>query len=151
MYLVAIAGLAVTLPAVSIAGPNDRLSPDAPKGTDAGKAGESVPGLKEDVAEAVRQAMAAAQAGGGGAGNEDNLRPFAEVAKGFEKVVTGEGGSYFNLWTKHKDGSMLAEFPRGWEGQKMFFAMTVASGETYAGLQAGDIYVYWKRIDNKKV
>ena len=149
-FLLAIAGLAITLPAISVAGPNDRLSPDAPKGTD-GKAGESVPGLKEDVAEAVRQAMAAAQAGPGGAGNEDNLRPFTEVAKGFEKVVTGEGGSYFNLWTKHKDGSMLAEFPRGWESQKMFFAMTVASGETYAGLQAGDIYVYWRRIDNKMV
>ena len=27
--------------------------------------------------------------------------------------------------------------------------MTVASGQTYAGLQAGDMYVYWKRYDKR--
>ena len=37
---------------------------------------------------------------------------------------------------------MLAELPRGWEGQKQFIAMTVSSGEVYAGLQTGDLYCY---------
>lgn len=146
LALVAVAGFAVTLASMSAAdGPNQRLTPDAPKGAD-----QPAAGTHDDVADAVRQAMAA-QGGGGGGGQEDGMRPFAEVSKGFEKVVSGDGPSYFNLWTKAKDASMLAEFPRGWEGQKMFFAMTVASGETYAGLQAGDIYVYWRRIDNKMV
>ncbi len=86
----------------------------------------------------------------GGGEEGDGLRPFAEVSKGFEKVVsTADGRSFYSIWKKDKDGSMLAELPRGYEGQKHFLAMTVASGETYAGLQAGDMYVYWKRFDNR--
>jgi len=78
------------------------------------------------------------------------FRPFAEVSKGYEKVVsTADGQSYYGLWTKAKDGGMLAELPRGWESQRQFIAMTVASGESYAGLQSGDLYAYWKRIDNR--
>jgi hypothetical protein len=78
------------------------------------------------------------------------FKPFAEVSKGYEKVVsTADGKSYYSLWTKEKDGGMLAELPRGWETQRQFIAMTVASGESYAGLQSGDIYAYWKRHDNR--
>jgi hypothetical protein len=78
------------------------------------------------------------------------FKPFAEVSKGYEKVVsTADGQSYYSLWTKPKDGGMLAELPRGWETQRQFIAMTVSSGESYAGLQTGDIYCYWKRLDNK--
>ena len=66
----------------------------------------------------------------GKAGDEDpasRLRPFAEVSKGYEKVVsTADGQSFFGLWKRDRDGQMLAEFPRGWEGQKHFLAMTVA-------------------------
>jgi hypothetical protein len=89
----------------------------------------------------------------GKAGDDDpasRLKPFAEVSKGYEKVVsTADGVSFFGLWKRDRDGQMIAEFPRGWEGQKHFLAMTVASGEEYAGLQAGDMYVYWKRFDNR--
>jgi hypothetical protein len=78
------------------------------------------------------------------------FKPFAEVSKGYEKVVsTADGQSYYSIWTRAKDGGMLAELPRGWENQKQFIAMTVASGESYAGLQTGDLYVYWKRHDNR--
>mgnify|MGYP001293414684 CR=1 FL=1 len=78
------------------------------------------------------------------------LKSFADVSKDFEKVVsTADGKSFYNLWTRQKDGAMIAELPRGYEGQRHFIAMTVASGETYAGLQAGDRYVYWKRQDNR--
>lgn len=83
---------------------------------------------------------------------KDDFRPWADVSKGFEKVVsTADGQSFYSLWKKDKDGSMLAEMPRGYEGQRHFIAMTVASGEEYAGLQAGDMYVYWKRMDNRLV
>lgn len=81
------------------------------------------------------------------------FKPWAEVSKGFEKVVSTADGkpSFYTLWTKNKDGSMLAELPRGYEGQRHFIALTIASGEEYAGLQFGEMYVYWKRIDNRMV
>ena len=44
---------------------------------------------------------------------------------------------------------MLAELPRDYGHHKYFIALTVASGESYAGLQAGDLYVYWKQFDNR--
>jgi hypothetical protein len=78
------------------------------------------------------------------------FKPFSEVSKGYEKVVsTADGQSYYNLWIRKRDGGMLAELPRGWENHKQFIALTVASGESYAGLQTGDLYVYWKRHDNR--
>ena len=72
-----------------------------------------------------------------------------EVTKGFEKVVSTADGerSYYTVWTREKDGQMLAALPSGFEGKKFFIALTIASGEDYAGLQAGDLYVYWKRYD----
>jgi hypothetical protein len=83
-------------------------------------------------------------------GEAPQFKPFAEVSKGYEKVVsTADGQSYYGLWVRPKDGGMLAELPRGWEGQKQFIAMTVSSGESYAGLQTGDLYAYWKRLDNR--
>ncbi|MFN9992991.1 MAG: zinc-dependent metalloprotease [Phycisphaerales bacterium] len=81
---------------------------------------------------------------------QDDMRPFADVSKGYEKVIsTADGASFYHLWSKSKDGSLLAELPRGYEGQKHFISLTVASGEEYAGLQQGDMYVYWKRQDNR--
>ena len=80
------------------------------------------------------------------------LRPWAEVAKGYEQVVsTADGKSFYSLWVRKRDGAMLAELPQGWEGQKQFFAMTTPTGEDYAGLQSGDLYVYWKRVENRMV
>jgi hypothetical protein len=81
-----------------------------------------------------------------------DLKPFADVSKGYEKVVsTTDGLSFYNLWSKAKDGSLLAELPRGYETQKHFISLTIASGEEYAGLQQGDMYVYWKKMDNRMV
>lgn len=83
--------------------------------------------------------------------NPDGFRPWAEVSKGYERVVsTPDGGeTFYGIWVDRKKNQMLAELPRGFEGQRHFVALTVASGETYAGLQAGDSLVYWKRQDNK--
>lgn len=86
-------------------------------------------------------------------GGEDEgakLKPLAEVAKGYEKVAAADG-SLYTLWSRKRDGSLLAELPRGWENQKYFIAMTMSSGDEYAGLQAGDAYVYWRRVDNRLV
>lgn len=84
-------------------------------------------------------------------GEPPEFRPFAEVSKDFEKVVSTTDGeaSLYTVWKREKDGQMLAELPRGWQNQKHFFAMTVPTGETFAGLQAQDMYVYWKRFDKR--
>ncbi len=83
--------------------------------------------------------------------DESGLKTFEEVSKGYEKVVsTADGkGSLYTLWKKEKDGGLLAEMPSGWESQKQFVAMTIATGETFAGLQSGQLYVYWKKLDNR--
>ncbi|UCC96444.1 MAG: zinc-dependent metalloprotease [Phycisphaerales bacterium] len=77
--------------------------------------------------------------------------PLTEVLKGYEKVVSTTDGarSFYTIWTRRKDSQMLAALPSGYEGKKFFIALTVASGESLAGLQAGDMYVYWKRYDKR--
>jgi hypothetical protein len=84
---------------------------------------------------------------------EDKFPKFDDVAKGFEKVVSTADGeaSLFTIWTRSKDNRMLAEFPRGWDRQKHFIAVTVGGGDVYAGLHVNDLYVYWKRIDKRMV
>ena len=76
---------------------------------------------------------------------KEDFRPFAEVSKDFEKVVSTADGapSLFTIWKREKDGQMLAELPRGWQGQKHFIALTIPTGEIFAGLQAGEMYVDW--------
>ena len=77
--------------------------------------------------------------------------PYASVMKGYEKVVSTADGqaSFYTLWIRKKDGQMLAELPKTYASQKQFIAMTVSSGEQFAGLQAGDMYVYWRRHDKQ--
>jgi hypothetical protein len=76
--------------------------------------------------------------------------PADKVLEGYEKVVTKANiKPMYTLWTRQKDGQMYAELPRGFGQKKYFIATTVASGEDYAGLQAGDIYVYWRQYDKR--
>lgn len=77
--------------------------------------------------------------------------PLDEVIKDYQKVVSTADGaqSFYTVWRRDKDAQMLAALPSGYEGQRFFIAVTVASGEDYAGLQAGDMYVYWKRYDKR--
>ncbi len=75
---------------------------------------------------------------------------FEDVSKDYVKVVsTADGKSLYTLYTREKDGQVLAELPRGFEGKKLFIAYTVAGGDPYAGIQLNDLYAYWKRFDKK--
>ncbi len=75
---------------------------------------------------------------------------WTEVSKDFTKVVsTAEGTSLYGIWIRKKDGQVLAELPAGFAGQKHYIAMTMPTGEMFAGLQSGDRYVYWKRFDKR--
>lgn len=77
--------------------------------------------------------------------------PHAEVLKDYQKVVStvDDKSSLYTIWTREKDGQMYAELPKNFASQRYFIALTVASGERFAGLQAGDMYVYWRQYDNR--
>ena len=112
------------------------------------------PGTTPAPEESIDLAQLAAMAGrGGGApatANGDGLKPWSAVSTGFEKVVsTADGRSFYNLYINRKTNQVLAELPRGYDKQNHFFAMTVAGGEIFAGLQSGDMYTKWRRIGNR--
>lgn len=81
----------------------------------------------------------------------DDFPPFEKVTSGYTQVVSTADGAagMYNIWVREKDGQMLAELPRNFDKKRYFIALTVASGERFAGLQAGDIYVYWRRYGNR--
>jgi len=83
--------------------------------------------------------------------DQPDFPPFAEVSKDYTKVVSTADGaaSLYTLYVREKDGQMLAELPRNFDRQKLFIALTIPTGDQWAGLQAGDMYVYWKRIDKR--
>jgi len=104
---------------------------------------------EESIDFAAMAAMAGRMGGGGGAA-EKEYKDWKDVSKGFEKVVsTADGNSLYTLYLNKKTNEMLAELPRGYEKQHHFFAMTVAGGEIFAGLQAGDMYTQWKKVGKR--
>lgn len=96
-------------------------------------------------------APAAAPAAAEPAKPEQDYPPIDKTLEGYEKVVSTADGqkSFYTLYQRAKDQQMLAELPPGFASQKHFVALTVASGESYAGLQAGDIYFYWKQFGKR--
>ncbi|HZW10021.1 MAG TPA: zinc-dependent metalloprotease [Phycisphaerales bacterium] len=129
--------------------PGERTDP--PAGGEPAADGQAQP----DAAELPPQlaALRAAMEGGNGPkkGESDELPKFEDVSKDFRKVISTADGatSLYTIWVRDKDGQMLAELPRGYERQYHFMAMTVAGGDLWAGLQAGDQYFYWKRYDKR--
>ncbi|HAO00107.1 MAG TPA: hypothetical protein DCQ98_22910 [Planctomycetaceae bacterium] len=77
--------------------------------------------------------------------------PIERVTEGYTKVVSTTDGkpSFYTLWVRGKDNQMLAELPKDFARQKHFFALTVSSGNPFAGLQSGDMYVYWRQYGNR--
>ena len=77
--------------------------------------------------------------------------PHTTVLKEYDKIVSTADGarSMYTLWTRSKDGQVYAELPPTFAQKRYFIALTVASGDKYAGLQSGDYYVYWRRYNNK--
>ncbi|MBI1304029.1 MAG: DUF5117 domain-containing protein [Phycisphaera sp.] len=81
---------------------------------------------------------------------QQELPPFADVSKNFERVVSSaDGNSLFNLFVNRKDEQMLAELPRGWEKMRFLIAATPSGGEIFAGLQGPDKYVFWRQYGNR--
>lgn len=78
--------------------------------------------------------------------------PHDQVLTGYQKVVSLAPDDEKPLWTlykREKDQQIFAELPAGFASQKYFIALTVASGDEFAGLQGSDLYVYWRRYDKR--
>jgi hypothetical protein len=86
------------------------------------------------------------------AGPPPDYPPIEKVAEGYTKVESKspDRGTLYNVWVRDKDGQMLLEIPKDFASKKYFIALTVSSGDRFAGLQAGDYYVYW-RMYNKRL
>ncbi|MCA9051886.1 MAG: DUF5117 domain-containing protein, partial [Planctomycetaceae bacterium] len=83
-------------------------------------------------------------------GSKDDFPPHAKVLEGFEKVVSKANITpMYTLYQRTKDNQLFAELPRNFATKKYYIALTLASGDTYAGLQSGEMYVYWRRYDNR--
>ena len=82
--------------------------------------------------------------------SKPDFPPHTTVLKGFEKVVSanGVGRTLFTIYRRNKDQQVFAELPAGvGPSQKFYIALTVSSGERFAGLQAGEMYVYFRRFN----
>ncbi|MCA9106237.1 MAG: zinc-dependent metalloprotease [Planctomycetales bacterium] len=77
--------------------------------------------------------------------------PLERVTEGYTKVVSTADGrpSFYTIWKRDRDNQLLAEIPKDFARQKHFIALTVSSGDVFAGLQAGDMYVYWRQYGNR--
>lgn len=80
-----------------------------------------------------------------------NLPPVEKVTEGYEKVVSTLDGakSFYTVWRRKKDAQLLAELPKDFARERHYIAVTLASGESYAGLQVKDFYVYWREYGDR--
>lgn len=87
----------------------------------------------------------------GSAGAAD-LPSFDKVSQGYEKVEISDqqnSKGLFDLWKREKDSQLIGELPKNFAGKSYFIALTVSSGDRYAGLQSGDWVVQWRRYDDR--
>lgn len=77
--------------------------------------------------------------------------PFDKVIEGFKKIEPppGEPPSMYTVYTKDDKGLLLLELPKNYESKRYFVGLTVASGQVFAGLQAGDFYVQWREYNGR--
>lgn len=81
-----------------------------------------------------------------------DLPPFDKVSEGYEQLDTlDQDGKkpLFGVWQRERDAQMLIELPKNFAGKRYFIALTVSSGDRFAGLQSGDFVVEWRRYDDR--
>ena len=77
--------------------------------------------------------------------------PFEKVIEGYTKVTPPSDSprSMYTIYAKKKEGQLLLELPKNYGTKKYFIGLTVASGQIFAGLQAGDYYVEWRQYNQR--
>ncbi len=78
--------------------------------------------------------------------------PMDKVVEGYEKVPcmdqTNDRG-ILNVWAKKEQSQLLVELPKNFASKRYFIALTVSSGDRYAGLQSGDFVVQWRQFGDR--
>ncbi len=76
---------------------------------------------------------------------------FDKVIEGYKKIepTNDETQSLYTLYVKENEGELLIELPKNYATKNYFIGLTVASGQLYAGLQAGDFYVQWREYNKR--
>lgn len=78
--------------------------------------------------------------------------PLEKIIEGYTEVKPADGKKpLLRIWKRDKDGQMLAELPKDYASptHRQFIATTVSGGETFAGLQSDDFYVYWRNYGKR--
>ncbi len=79
---------------------------------------------------------------------EPDYPPLEKVIDGFEEVKSADGeGTLYQTWTRRKDGSVYVALGPTFESQRVYLALTLSGGSTFAGLQSGEYYLRWKQYD----
>ena len=81
-----------------------------------------------------------------------DLPKFDDVSKDYEKIEVSDQSKkkgLFTLWSKDKEAELIVELPKNYKGKSYFIALTVSSGDRYAGLQSGDWVVQFRRYDDR--
>ncbi|MCO8120529.1 zinc-dependent metalloprotease [Stieleria sp. TO1_6] len=81
-----------------------------------------------------------------------DLPAFDKVSEGYEEVAVSDQQKrkgFFNVWQRAKDAQLLGELPKNFESKSYFIALTLSSGDRYAGLQSGELVVKWRQYDNR--
>ncbi len=82
----------------------------------------------------------------------ENYPPFADVSKEFEEIKSSDqqnSNSLFHMWKRDSDAQLLGELPKNFAGKRYFIALTVSSGDQYAGLQSGDWVVEFRKYHDR--
>jgi hypothetical protein len=81
----------------------------------------------------------------------DDYPPFEKVIEGYTKIEAPaeDGRTMYDVYVNNKDGQLLLEIPKNYAEKKYFIGLTVASGQIFAGLQAGDFYVQWRQYNKR--
>lgn len=85
------------------------------------------------------------------AASADDYPAFDKVVEGYTKIdpPNDETQSLYTLYVKEKEGELLLELPKNYATKNYFIGLTIASGQTFAGLQAGDFYVQWREYNKR--
>ncbi|GIW96908.1 MAG: hypothetical protein KatS3mg111_0241 [Pirellulaceae bacterium] len=77
--------------------------------------------------------------------------PFDKVIEGYHKVEPPSDSpqSMYTVYAKEDEGQLLFELPKNFASKKYFIGLTIASGQVFAGLQAGDFYVEWRQYNKR--
>lgn len=81
----------------------------------------------------------------------DDYPPFDRIIEGYTKIEPApeDGRTMYDVYVKEKEGQLLLEIPKNYTEKKYFIGLTVASGQVFAGLQAGDFYVQWRQYNKR--